>query len=74
MVTGQVKWFNNAKGWGFIVPDNGGSDIFVHFTVIHGTGYKTLVVGQSVSFELEQGERGAHAVNVVVLEEQAEEA
>ena len=74
MATGQVKWFNNAKGWGFIVPDDGGHDIFVHFSVIHGTGYKTLVAGHSVSYELQKGERGMHAINVVVLEPVAEEA
>lgn len=42
MARGEVKWFNNAKGWGFIIPENGGDDIFVHFSSIHGTGYKTL--------------------------------
>ncbi len=68
MATGRVKWFNNAKGWGFIVPDDGGQDIFVHFTVINGTGYKTLIAGQPVSYELQQGERGLHAVNLVLLE------
>jgi cold shock protein len=68
MATGEVKWFNNTKGWGFIVPQGGGEDIFVHFSAINGTGYKTLIAGQSVSFETQKGERGLHAINVVVLE------
>ena len=73
MATGEVKWFNNAKGWGFIVPESGGDDIFVHYSAINGTGYKTLIAGQTVSFELERGERGAHAANVAELSEPAEE-
>ena len=72
MATGEVKWFNNAKGWGFIVPEGGGDDIFVHFSAIQGTGYKTLVAGQTVSFDLETGDRGAHASNVLALSEEAE--
>ena len=68
MARGEVKWFNNAKGWGFIIPESGGDDIFVHFSAIQGTGYKTLVAGQIVSFELERGERGLHAANVTALE------
>lgn len=71
MATGEVKWFNNAKGWGFIIPEGGGEDIFVHFSAIHGTGYKTLVPGQQVSYDLEKGERGYHASNVIALNEQA---
>ena len=73
MAKGEVKWFNNAKGWGFIVPEGGGDDIFVHFSVIQGTGYKTLVAGQIVSFELASGDRGVHAANVNALNEIAEE-
>ncbi|MCP0914537.1 MULTISPECIES: cold-shock protein [Legionella] len=69
MATGEVKWFNNAKGWGFIVPEGGGDDIFVHFSAIQGTGYKTLIAGQAVSFDLERGERGLHATNVAALHE-----
>lgn len=68
MATGEVKWFNNAKGWGFIVPEGGGDDIFVHFSSINGTGYKTLLAGQIVSFDLQKGERGLHAANVCVAE------
>lgn len=73
MARGEVKWFNNAKGWGFIVPEGGGEDIFVHFSSIHGTGYKTLVPGQIVNYEVTTGERGLHASNVVALAEAAEE-
>ena len=73
MATGEVKWFNNAKGWGFIIPEGGGEDIFVHFSAIQGTGYKTLVPGQAVSYDLEKGERGYHASNDVASAEQKEE-
>lgn len=72
MAIGEVKWFNNAKGWGFIIPEDGGSDIFVHYSSITGTGYKTLLAGQTVSFDLSKGERGAHAANVAALNEVAE--
>ena len=72
MTTGEVKWFNNAKGWGFILPEDGGTDIFVHYSVIQGTGYKSLIAGQTVNFELTQGERGLHASNVTVLTEAEE--
>lgn len=72
MAIGEVKWFNNAKGWGFIIPEGGGTDIFVHYSSINGTGYKTLTVGQQVSYELGTGERGAHASNVAALAELAE--
>ena len=72
MARGEVKWFNNAKGWGFIMPESGGDDIFVHFSAIEGTGYKMLVAGQTVSFELAKGERGAHAMSVCVINETEE--
>lgn len=72
MATGEVKWFNNAKGWGFILPEGGGQDIFVHFSAIQGTGYKSLVAGQAVNFDLIEGERGLHASNVTVLSETEE--
>lgn len=68
MAIGEVKWFNNAKGWGFILPEEGGEDIFVHFSSIQGTGYKTLMAGQSVDFTVQKGERGLHAIDVVALE------
>lgn len=68
MATGEVKWFNNTKGWGFIVPENGGEDIFVHFSAINGEGYKTLLPGQQVNYEPVKGERGLHATNVNAIE------
>ncbi|HBD9294825.1 TPA: cold-shock protein [Legionella pneumophila] len=73
MARGEVKWFNNAKGWGFIIPEGGGEDIFVHFSSIPGTGYKTLVPGQAVTYDVVNGERGLHASNVVALSENAEQ-
>lgn len=73
MARGEVKWFNNAKGWGFVIPEGGGEDIFVHFSSIQGTGYKTLVPGQIVSYETQRGDRGIHASNVMVLSEATEE-
>lgn len=72
MATGEVKWFNNAKGWGFIVPEGGGDDIFVHFSAINGTGYRTLTPGQQVNYELMKGDRGDHALNVIVIEAETE--
>lgn len=63
--TGTVKWFNEDKGFGFITPADSSKDVFVHFRAIAGDGFKTLVEGQSVSFEVEQGQKGPQAVNVV---------
>ena len=63
--TGTVKWFNEEKGFGFITPDNGGSDVFVHFRAIQGDGFKTLQEVQQVSFDIEQGQKGPQAANVV---------
>ena len=65
MATGKVKWFNEAKGYGFIEPDGGGRDVFVHFSAIQGEGFKTLSEGQAVDFEIVQGEKGPQASNVV---------
>ena len=62
--TGLVKWFNEDKGFGFITPDNGGADVFVHFRSITSDGFKTLAEGQKVSFEVEQGQKGPQAANV----------
>jgi CspA family cold shock protein len=64
MVTGVVKWFNNAKGYGFVTPDEGEQDIFVHFSAIEMDGYRTLKEGQRVEFEVEQGPKGLHALKL----------
>lgn len=64
--TGTVKWFNADKGFGFITPEDGGSDVFVHFRAIVSDGYKTLNEGQQVSFDIEQGQKGPQAANVTV--------
>ena len=64
MITGTVKWFNDSKGFGFITPENGGKDVFVHHTAIQGNGFKTLTEGQQVQFEVEQGPKGPSAVNL----------
>ncbi len=66
MNKGTVKWFNAQKGFGFITNDNGGEDVFVHFSGIASQGYKTLEEGQKVTFELEKGQRGMQAVNVTI--------
>ena len=63
-MTGTVKWFNEAKGFGFITPESGGKDVFVHHSAIQGSGFKTLAEGQKVKFELEQSPKGPAAVNV----------
>lgn len=67
MATGRVKWFNDAKGYGFIEQPDGGEDVFVHFTAIQMDGFKTLTAGQEVEFEVKQGEKGLHATNVMRL-------
>ncbi len=64
MATGTVKWFNNAKGYGFVTPDEGDQDVFVHFSAIAMDGYKTLKEGQKVQFDLEEGPKGLHATNL----------
>ena len=64
MSTGTVKWFNEAKGYGFISPDDGSDDVFVHFRAILGDGFKTLNEGQSVSYEVEKGPKGLQAAQV----------
>ena len=66
-MTGTVKWFNNQKGYGFISNDNGGDDVFVHFSAIVGEGFKTLEEGQAVEFEVTEGAKGPQATNVVKL-------
>lgn len=64
MAEGTVKWFNGEKGFGFISPDDGGNDVFVHFSAIEMDGYRSLDEGQRVSFEVTQGPKGAQAANV----------
>lgn len=64
MATGTVKWFDEAKGFGFITPDDGSADVFVHFSAIVGDGFKTLAEGQAVSFEVRKGPKGLQADQV----------
>ncbi|MBW3535370.1 MAG: cold shock domain-containing protein [Gemmatimonadetes bacterium] len=61
---GTVKWFNDAKGYGFIQPPNGGEDVFVHFSSIVGEGFRTLAEGEEVDFEVQETEKGLQAANV----------
>ncbi len=68
MTKGKVKWFNNAKGYGFIVPEEGGDDVFVHYSAIKGEGYRTLNEGQPVNFSAESGPKGLQATDVELLE------
>ncbi len=67
-ITGKVKWFNDAKGFGFITPDNGQKDCFVHFSAIQGNGFKSLAEGDVVEFEVTQGDKGPAAANVTKVE------
>ena len=67
MATGTVKWFNDSKGYGFISPDDGSKDLFVHFSNIAGQGYKSLNEGDRVEFEAREGEKGPQAENVVLI-------
>ena len=67
MTSGTVKWFNDAKGYGFISPDDGGKDLFVHHSSILGTGFKTLTEGARVQFEARQGTKGPEATEVSVV-------
>ena len=64
MAIGTVKWFNNAKGYGFILPDGGGDDLFAHYSAIQMDGYKTLKAGQPVEFEITEGPKGLQATNI----------
>ncbi len=67
MITGTVKWFNDAKGFGFITPSDGSKDVFVHHSAIQASGFKSLAEGQKVKFEVQQGAKGPSAANVVPL-------
>ncbi|MGV3621427.1 MAG: cold-shock protein [Archangium gephyra] len=66
MATGTVKWFNDAKGFGFIAQDGGGDDVFVHHTAIKADGFRTLAEGQKVSFDVTKGQKGLQAANVQI--------
>jgi CspA family cold shock protein len=68
MSTGMVKWFNDGKGFGFITPEDGGKDVFAHFSAIQGGGHKTLRENQKVSFDITAGAKGDQAVNIVPLD------
>ena len=67
MATGTVKWFSQAKGYGFISPDEGGNDVFVHFSNISGGGFRNLDEGQKVEYEAQEGRKGLEATNVTVV-------
>jgi CspA family cold shock protein len=67
MATGTVKWFSDDKGFGFITPDDGGKDLFVHFSSIAGDGFRSLAEGAKVQYESETGPKGPNAVNVVQI-------
>lgn len=64
MSKGTVKWFNESKGYGFIEPEGGGDDVFVHYSAIKAEGFRTLTEGQSVNFEIQKGPKGFHAIDV----------
>ncbi len=68
MITGKVKWFSDTKGFGFITPDDGSQDVFVHHSSITGVGFKSLAENDAVEFEVEQGQKGPRAVNVTRVE------
>ena len=66
MAAGSVKWFNDSKGFGFITPDDGGEDLFAHFSAIQSNGFKTLTEGQRVNFDITTGPKGKQASNIQV--------
>jgi len=68
MANGTVKWFNDAKGYGFITPDDGGKDLFAHFSAVQGNGFKSLKENQKVSFDVSSGPKGPQATNIKPLD------
>ncbi len=68
MATGTVKWFNDAKGFGFITPDNGSGDLFAHFSAINMSGFKSLKEGQKVTYDIVQGPKGKQASNIIGIQ------
>jgi CspA family cold shock protein len=68
MATGTVKWFSESKGYGFITPEDGSKDVFVHHSAIQGSGFKTLAEGQRVTFDVQQGQKGPQAVDVATAD------
>jgi CspA family cold shock protein len=68
MAVGHVKWFSNTKGFGFIVPEGGGADLFAHYTAIQMDGYRGLQAGDRVSFDLQEGAKGGSAIHIRVLQ------
>ena len=71
MEIGKVKWFNNAKGYGFVVVDGRDEDLFAHYSAIQMEGYRTLKAGQPVQFDITQGPKGLHAINIQAVAERA---
>lgn len=74
MTSGTVKWFSNTKGYGFISPEDGGEDVFAHFSAISMEGYKTLKGGQKVEFEVQRGDKGLYASNIRPTHQSVEQA
>lgn len=68
MAKGKVKWFSDQKGYGFITPDDGSPDLFVHYSAVQGAGFKTLAENDAIEFEVEQGQKGPRAASVTILE------
>lgn len=67
MATGKVKWFNETKGFGFIIPDNGGEELFAHYSAIQSDGFKTIKENQRVTYDVVQGQKGLQAANIAVV-------
>ena len=74
MPTGRVKWFNNAKGYGFILSNEGGEDHFAHYSAIKMGGYRSLKAGQAVQFDVQEGEKGQHAINIEPLVSESDDS